>query len=941
MREHLLLDPRAGAVQLEQELVADGRGIVDGDEAGEASALVGFDGAAGGKEPAVRGDVHAPRLDGQVSAPGEAAQDEHAGAIEIARVADGQPGGRAEAQQHDDGPGRLAAGEDDQLAGGVGALEVVQERRLVLEDGDAAGGQRDERSVAELRGGQRAGLAEDGVARDMVERRGVAGAGVGEWTERVDEDAGVVADQTADLEGGRRDRDRRGRRSDGDVGLGGGIVGDEGRPEPAGPLAAGEQRLAVAEDAGGEVRRADGRAQVEHGVERTRDVGDDRRGAGDSFALGGKPGIAGTGRGGTAFLVEEVAGGDVPRRRKRSQRRAQVVAAAAPLGRGVSRDTAERGVEEPVEPSERGHVAERDPRAGRRQRRHGARGEDGAEGRDGSGVGVDGDRGRQAAVAFAAVEDGVERGARTRRRGDGGAEGFDDVGAVHASHDSAAARRLIASEPGARAAAFADGCAPALAGGLGGRIAAALTAERAPWYLTILYGLLLFRRDHELEPLHEDVLARVLDPVAGLGPYDATLFAQDVGQLVDWGAVDRIIEAHKLRSYRDNRRERFRYRLTEDAVALLEWLEARLAAKLAGRAGDSRDRLQDVLGHLREVRRVLEDWRAGSRDPDAARRALYLIEAVGDAVDEVGTELLAFRGEMLAFASRPYDLDALRAILAWLERYVTLYVRRLEELRTDVAARLRELGAPRFQEALDECHVVVVEERAATPRALRTASVVPPGERITAQAAFFGNAGMLAALCGRIDESARAVVIKMQHHLREVERRSARLADLRAAIRLVAASPERDPRLGDLARAMVAAAHVRVDRRPASATQRLAPPMPRSHARTASPAAARPLARKRHSLEAARELAARRRAALGAWLESITDGGDRVRLSELALHFGEAPRRWLDVARVAHLGAGRALRESGFALQPLPGEAVLGDDTCGLAAPDCWIERRR
>ena len=69
--------------------------------------------------------------------------------------------------------------------------------------------------------------------------------------------------------------------------------------------------------------------------------------------------------------------------------------------------------------------------------------------------------------------------------------------------------RLVASEPGARAAAFADGCAPALAGGLDGRIAAAITAERAPWYLTILYALLLFRRDHELEPLHEDLFARV------------------------------------------------------------------------------------------------------------------------------------------------------------------------------------------------------------------------------------------------------------------------------------------------------------------------------------------------------------------------------------------------------------------------------------------------
>ncbi len=250
-----------------------------------------------------------------------------------------------------------------------------------------------------------------------------------------------------------------------------------------------------------------------------------------------------------------------------------------------------------------------------------------------------------------------------------------------------------------------------------------LTAERAPWYLTVLYGLLLFRRDHELEPLHEDVLARVAAAACGLGPYDPLAFAQDVGQLVEWGAIERVTEAHKLRSYRDNRRERFRYRLADDAVALLEWLEARLAAKLAGRVGDSRDRLADVLGHLRELRRVLDEWRDGARDPDPARRALYLVEAIGDAIDAVGTELLAFRGEMLAFASRPYDVDALRAILAWLERYVAVYLRRVEELRAEVATRLRELAAPRHQGALDECHAAVVAERAAAPRALAAAAV--------------------------------------------------------------------------------------------------------------------------------------------------------------------------------------------------------------------------
>jgi hypothetical protein len=389
--------------------------------------------------------------------------------------------------------------------------------------------------------------------------------------------------------------------------------------------------------------------------------------------------------------------------------------------------------------------------------------------------------------------------------------------------------------------AFADGCAPVLARGLGGRVAAVLTADRTPWYLTILYGLLLFRRDHELVPLHEDVWARAVVPAERMGTYDGPTFAHDLEQLIAWGAIERITEAHKLRSYRDNRRERFRYRLTDDAVALLEWLEARLAAKLAGRVGDSRDRLADVVGHVRELHRVLDDWRGGgARDDDRvepARRALYLIEAIGDAIDEVGTELLTFRAEMLAFASRPYDLATLREILGWLERYVAVYVRRIEELRTSVEARLRGLGAPRYREALDGCRQAVADDRAALPRALRaSAVVVAPGERIDAHAAFFATGGGLARTCARIDESARGVVVKMQRHLRELERRNERVGDLRAAIRAVAAGPDEDARLAELACGVIAAAHVRFDRRPATAARRLAPPLPRAHARTSEPA---------------------------------------------------------------------------------------------------------
>ncbi len=295
---------------------------------------------------------------------------------------------------------------------------------------------------------------------------------------------------------------------------------------------------------------------------------------------------------------------------------------------------------------------------------------------------------------------------------------------------------------------------------------------------------------------------------------------------------------------------------------------------------------------------------------------------------------------MLAFASRPYDLAALRAILGWLERYVAVYVQRLEELRAEIATRLHELGAARYQEALRACHDAVTAERALTPRALRAHAVIPPAERIAAQAGFFAAGGGLAAACARIDDATRGVVVKMQHHVRELERRNARLGDLRAAIRAVAGGPAEDARLGALVGALVASGHVRLDRRPATASARMTPPMPRSHTRAAAAPEAQPLARKRGTLAAARALAAQRQAELGMWLGALVGDDARRRLSTAAVG-ADGPRRWLDVARAAHLGGGRALHALGFALAPAGGEAVLGDDTCGLRAPDQWIQRRR
>jgi hypothetical protein len=460
----------------------------------------------------------------------------------------------------------------------------------------------------------------------------------------------------------------------------------------------------------------------------------------------------------------------------------------------------------------------------------------------------------------------------------------------------------------------------------------------------VLYALLLFRRGHELEPLHDDLVARVAraeEARAGREPAPVEI-AADLDQLITWGAVERQTEAVKLRGYKDNRLRRFRYRLSDDALALLEWLEARLAARVQGRARDGRDRLADVAGALRELRRVLSAWRDGQHGGEEARRAMYLAERVVEIAAAMSDEVLELRAEMIFFAGRPFDAAALRELLAWLEQFVAIYLVRLEELRGEVEDRLREVSAPRFVQALEECRAALLGERALVPPSLRGGAVREAGDLLSDAAGFFRAGGRLADLVRLVEESARQVALKIHRHLRELERRSARRADLRAAVRLVAALPEAaagEP-LCAWAGSIVAAAHLRTAAIPVEGRAR--PPSPRRYAQSGgAERASRPLQRKRLGREEARALEARRLAELGDWIERAVLGGQaQVRLSEVAGGLGEsAPRRLVDLARARHLSGGRKLARVGVTITAASGRAVVTAGDEGLDAPDCEVAR--
>jgi hypothetical protein len=345
---------------------------------------------------------------------------------------------------------------------------------------------------------------------------------------------------------------------------------------------------------------------------------------------------------------------------------------------------------------------------------------------------------------------------------------------------------------------------------------------------------------------------------------------------------------------------------------------------------------------VKELVRVVALWHKGERAEDSPRRALHLLSLLEERVHAITEELLAFRAGMLAFAARPYDLDALVAILAWLERYVSVYVARIETLRGEIVERLDDLAQPRFRRALAEQHEAIARERAETPAAFRSGGALrDPGEVLDAQRPFFADHGGLVELCARIDDSARAVIRKMHRHLRELERRSARLADVRARILEVKARPanEDDERIADFANALVASAHGRFGGRHGFTGERSAPPLPRRHSPPDLDRSKRPpLRTKKTPPETVRELRARRLEDLRRWVhETVLHGRSEVRLGDAAVTARDGARRWLDVARAWHLDRGRDLLRLDVTLESAGGEVRVGDDTTGLASPDCVV----
>ncbi|MBN2451440.1 MAG: DUF2397 family protein, partial [Lentisphaeria bacterium] len=339
---------------------------------------------------------------------------------------------------------------------------------------------------------------------------------------------------------------------------------------------------------------------------------------------------------------------------------------------------------------------------------------------------------------------------------------------------------------GGTVAAFEEGAVAAAIQARNRQLGNLLLAERAVFYVQILYRMLLYRRDHELEPLYE-TLYEAVKPAQELAQpgsdYDPDQFRADLHQLEDWGLVRCRIEVERLRGYRDTRLRKFRYMLERECLHFLEWLEEAAQADFERSEGDARDLLEEISGSLSELTRLLHAFQGPRGRNDDPRRILFRLDRLTTMTTEVNVRLGEFNATLIGFVAHRYSVEEARLVLRELEEFVDGFLRHIHDLRGAIIGKIEGLLESPMHDALLRAAASLDEERRRSPHLLRRSGEFRNPERIPYRLwEFFREDGKLDALSRRIHDSAIKVWRKLHAHLRELERRSTRLDDLRARV---------------------------------------------------------------------------------------------------------------------------------------------------------------
>lgn len=489
-----------------------------------------------------------------------------------------------------------------------------------------------------------------------------------------------------------------------------------------------------------------------------------------------------------------------------------------------------------------------------------------------------------------------------------------------------------------------DSQTPAAAGLLQNRnkeIGNLLLSERAVAYVSVLAALLAFRRGHELEPLHDDLYAAVRSALDG-GAYTHDAFNQDIRQLLEWNLITDRYEKERLRGYKDTRRRKFRYRLADESAAFLLWLEARHRDDLEPSDTDTRDLLSELIGTLRETVRLFNKTGVEALDYETARGVFYRLSRMSALTDDASQALGDFNIRLLGFAASRYDAPAARVILGELERFLKQFLNRIHTLRTEISPEISKLRQARYAARWQACLEKMEEERRATSHLMRT-RLPHPERTLAGLAAFYAAEGTLEQLCSRVNTAALLVWRKLYTHLRELERRSHRLEDLRARVGELARQPASAVPAAYL-RGLLAPARMIGDMHFWDENEKAVPPQPRWDKHLIREETPLWLDEKRRSDGApTQSLEEARLHALEAWLaqRGLTPSPDETRrVSQGGFAAFEDFPRLIELSRSGLLGRGARLAKIGLELTPTADPVRVEADRHALAFNDLLVRAR-
>lgn len=501
-------------------------------------------------------------------------------------------------------------------------------------------------------------------------------------------------------------------------------------------------------------------------------------------------------------------------------------------------------------------------------------------------------------------------------------------------------RLLFSADP---LPAYESGAVTELVGRRNPAVGNLLSSDRALIYTQIVYRMMLMRRGHELEPLHEDLyraVAPVQQKVSG-HPYSADQFNFDMHQLADWGLVTVRLEKERIRGYRDTRRTKYRYGLCEDTIHFLQWLEERLQDDLEDRAPDARDLLEELCGTVRELVRLLRSLARRAPEETEARRILFQVCKSENITQDIASSLVEFNARMLGFLVCEYDIEELRDLLGALRDYVTRYLGRIASLRGELLDDLRRLRGKRYTERLHAAHEIMETQRRSAPRLLRTTGRrADPGVTARDLYRFFRHDGTLDSLCHRINASALHVWQRMSSHLKELERRSHRIADIRRRITEMARLPDTTVPSSWLT-SLLSWAHMRGDMHHWSHEEKADPPRPRRASWKQRRGPATILRPKSVAETVVYSMEQERLNKLAAWLGEIWPTGDfdRALISHAVFRGSSDLQRIIELARAGILGNGRKLRSVGYRLEPLDKDIALETQQSRMRCPEMALHR--